>query len=99
MEMAAELVARVAVMPQVMKVVIALEQAVVLDHPVGALADIGLEDGRSDGAVVVGRVDVADVVQQGRDDGFLVRLVAQRPRRALQRVLVAIDPVAERRAR
>jgi hypothetical protein len=98
MGMAAELLAGVPVTPYVVVEVVALEQAMVLDHPVGLFADVGPQHRRGELAVIVRRIDVADVVQQRRHHHVFVRLVLERPGRGLQRVFVAVDPETESRA-
>ncbi len=47
--------------------------------------------------MVVRRQGIADVVEQGADHGLLLGAVAQRPGRALQRMLIAVDLVAQLR--
>ena len=69
-------VACVAVAAHVVRVVVALEQAVLPDHPIGSFRDVGPEDGRRHLTVVVGGQQIADVVQQGSDDHFLVGSIA-----------------------
>src|SRR6516165_10301666 len=62
----------VAIHPSVVEEVIALEHPVVLDDPVVLLADVGPEYGGRHLAVIGRGKVVADVVQQGADDGLLV---------------------------
>jgi hypothetical protein len=93
--MAQERVPGVPVLALVVEVIVALEQAVMQDHPVIAVADIRPQDRRADLAVVLGRQHVANVVQERADHGLLVGAILLRAGRGLQRVLVAIDPVAE----
>jgi hypothetical protein len=89
--MVLELVAQVAVEPEVMEEVVALEDAVVLHHPQVLGAHEGLQDGRRDVGMVEGAERVADVVQQRAGDVLVVAAVAQRAGRGLQRVRVAVD--------
>jgi len=76
---------------EVMGVVVRLELAVVLDDPIGPFRHVGSEDRRREFAMVVGRQLVPDIVQQRRHDQFLVRAVAMRPGRGLERVLEPVD--------
>jgi hypothetical protein len=75
----------------VVKEVVALEDAVVLHHPVVGLAHEGLQDGGGDVGVVEAAERVADVVQQRAHHVLLVAAVAQRAGGGLQRVGVAVD--------
>lgn len=91
MRVALEVVAHVAVQADVVEEVVALEDAVVLHHPVVGLAHEGLEDGGGDVGVVEAAERVADVVQQRAHHVFLVAAVAQGAGGGLQRVGVAVD--------
>ena len=97
--MIAVLVARVAVAAVKMGVVDKLEQTVVTDDPVRALGHVGTQDEGGQLAVAVRGQRVVDVVQQRRNHQLLLRAVAVRPRRGLQRVLQPVDLVAGQRAR
>jgi len=92
--MAAELFALVPVLPEVVKVVVALEQSVFLDHPSGVGMHVGLEDRCGELGVVVLGQEVADVMKKCRDHGLLVRAIALRARRGLERVRVTVDRLA-----
>ena len=90
----AELLAHVPVQAQVVEEVVALEDAVLVHHPVVPLGHIGLHDHRADLGVVRWAQDVADVVHQGADHIFLVASVAVRPRRGLQGMLEPVHRIA-----
>ena len=64
--------------------IIQLEETVIADHPVGLLAYVRLKDGARIFRMVRRRQHVAQVVEQGGDDRFLVGTVAKRARRRLQ---------------
>src|SRR5215471_3546748 len=65
-----------AVLFQVMKVVVALKDVMVLDDPPVLLAHVGAQDRRSQFCVILWRQHVADVVQQGSDNSFGVGSIA-----------------------
>ena len=91
-------VAHVPVAAAVVRVVVQLEDAVVLDHPAAPRRDVTASGSRRHLAVRVRRELVADVVQQGRPRRTPRR--GRRGRRAsrpLQRVLVARHLVAGER--
>jgi len=71
--------------------VVALENPVLLDHPVILRRDEGLQNGGGHVRVVAAAQRVADVVQQRAHHVFFVALVAQRQGGCLQGVRVAID--------
>src|SRR5438067_6189591 len=71
-----ELLAHVPVAADVVEEIVALEDAVLLHHPVVLLRHEGLHDRRGDVRMVVGPEGVADVVQQRADHVFLVAAVA-----------------------
>jgi len=87
----------VTITAEVMEVVVALEQAVVPDDPVGAFIHVGLEDLCGHGAVVLRGYRISDVVEQGGDHHLVGFTVPKCPGGALQGVPVAVDPVAEGR--
>ncbi len=79
-----------------MEVVVPLENAVVLDHPMGFFIDIRGEQRCGSIAVIFRGERVSDVVQQGAHDQVDSLAVAHRSSRGLQRMVVAVDLVAER---
>ena len=91
MRVVPEHVAHVPVQADVVKEVVALENAMVLHHPQIGLAHKGLQNGGCDVRVVVGAQGVANVVQQGADDIFFVATIRQRQCGGLQRVTVPVD--------
>ena len=93
--MVAKGLAAIRVLPDVVKVVVAFEQAVVLEHAVVPVADVGPQDRRRDLAVVHLHQRVADVVERAQTTAPRRRDPGARAR-ALQRVLIAIDLIAER---
>ena len=92
--MAGETVAGVAVAAEMMGVIEALEVAVLFHHPGALLAHEGFQDRSGVFVVIVGRVDVADVVQQRAGDPVGVGAVAPGARRRLQRMAEPGDLVA-----
>src|SRR6202000_1576757 len=72
MRVAAELLAHVTVDAEMVEEIIALEDAVLLDHPVIGFRDEGLETRRRDIRMVVYAERVADVVNKSADDILLV---------------------------
>ncbi len=92
--MAAELLAGVPVFAVVAEVVVALEDAVMLDDPMGRTADVGLQQGGREVRVVLRRQHVTDIVQECCRHRLVVGAVAKGTRRGLQRMLVAVDLVA-----
>ncbi len=98
--MAREAVARMRIAASVMGVVQPLEVAMLLDHPGALLAHERLQDRGGIFVVIVGRVDVADVVQQGAGEPVGIRPVAPGACRRLQRMaeprdLVTGQPLVE----
>src|SRR5438477_471602 len=94
--MAAELLAGVPVLAVVMKVVIALEDAVMLHDPMGRAADIGLQQRRREVRVIFRRQHVADIVQEARGHGLLVRAAAKGAARGHGRKLRSLIQSAPR---
>src|SRR5205823_730258 len=88
---APELVPEVPVHPHVVEEVVALEDGVLLHHPVVLGRHEGLEDGGGDVGVVVGAERVADVVEQGADDVLLVLPGPEGPGGRLEGVRQAVD--------
>ncbi len=86
-----ELVAQVAIHAQVVEEVVALEHAVLFDHPEVFRAYERLEDGGGNVRVVVAAQGVTDIVQQRADDIFLIPTVTVGARRGLDRMFQAID--------
>ena len=93
--MAAELLAHVPIDADVLEEVVALEDAVLLHHPVVRLGHEGLEDRGGDLRVIPRPQQVADVVQQRAHDVLLVlaRLVCASVALS-SRVLQPVDGVA-----
>ena len=91
MRVAAELLAQVAVEAEVVEEIIALEDAMVGDHPVQFLVDERLQDGRGDVGVVVAAQRVADVMKQGPDDILFALAGAVGAGGGLQAVLQPVD--------
>jgi hypothetical protein len=89
--MAPELLAHVAVHPEVVEEIIALEDAVVLAHPVQLLVGEGLDDRRGNIRVIECAERVADVVKQRHHDIILRFPAAMGASRGLKRVLEAVD--------
>ena len=89
--MAGELIADVAVEPEIVEEVVALEDAVLLDHPVVALADERLEDCRADVGMVERPERVADVVDERARDVLVVAISAIGACCCLQGVREPID--------
>ncbi len=77
--------------PEIVEEIIALEDAVMLEHPPVLFRDERLEHRRTKFGMIVRGQRVADIVQQRADDIFLVHAVAVRQRRRLQRMLHAVD--------
>ena len=73
------------------EVVVALEDAVVTNDPLGSLVDVGGENGRRCGAVVVGRERIAEFIDAARDTLWLQNeryqdtVIVERLVRALRR--------------
>ena len=63
-----EAVARVPVGAKVVVVVVALEDLVVEEEPVGVAVDVGREEGGGGLAVALGDEGLRDVVEEARDD-------------------------------
>ena len=89
--MAAELLAHIPVETGKVEIEVALEDPVMLQHPVIFLADIWLEHGRGELGMIGDAENVADVMQQRTDDIFLVPAVAIGERRSLEAPLKTID--------
>src|SRR5262245_61207657 len=88
---AAMCLASVPVEADVVPEVVALEDAVVGDHPEIGRGYERLEDGGSDGRMVEGRQRVAHVMQEGTQYVLLVLTVPFGPGRRLQRMLEPIN--------
>ena len=82
---------RFAVHAEVVEEVVALEDGVLLHHPVVLLRHERAEDGGGDVGVVVGAERVADVVEQGADDVLLVLAGPMGRRRGLEGVREPVD--------
>ena len=74
-----------------MKEVVALEDAVVLYHPVVGFADKGFEDGGCNVWVVKRAQGVANVVQQRTHHVLVITAVPQGARGGLQAMAVTVD--------
>ncbi|MPN41308.1 hypothetical protein SDC9_188851 [bioreactor metagenome] len=85
-----ELLAHIPVQADVMEEIVALEDAVMLDHPVVGFAHKGLENRGGNVGVVEGPEGIANVMQQGAHHILLVAAVAQRARGGLQGVGIAV---------
>ena len=68
-------VARVGVLPDVLKPVISLKQAVVFDDPVVLLADVGSQNRSCELRMIGRRENITNIVQQGASYGFVVRTI------------------------
>src|SRR6266851_31406 len=79
-----------------MKIVVALEDVMVLDDPPVLLAHVGAQDRGSEFRVILRRQHVADIVQQGADNSFGVGSIAQAARRRLQRVSITVNSGSQR---
>ncbi len=89
--MAGELIAQIPIETEMVEEVVALEDPVLLYHPVVALGHERLDDRRPDVRMVVGRERVADVVEQRARDVLVIPIGAIRARRRLQRVREPVD--------
>ena len=92
--MAGELIAQVAVEAEEVEEVVALEDGMLLDHPVQLVAHERFDDRRGDVGVVVRPERVADVVDEGAGDVVVVAVRPVGACRRLQRVRQAIDAEA-----
>ena len=90
--MFAKVLAHVPVHAQIMEEVIPLENGVMLHHPVIGFADKGFQQNRCHVGMVEGAKGIADVMQQGADDVFIVLAVAMGEGGGLQAVLEPVDP-------
>ncbi len=79
---------------EVMRVIEALEIAVLLDHPGALFPHEGFYDGGGIFVVIVGGIDVADVVEQGGNDPVGIRAVPPGARRSLQGMPEPRHPVS-----
>ena len=93
MRMAAILVAHVSVEAEIVEEIVPLEDAVIGDHPVIGLRDVGLQDRGGDVGVVGRSQRIADVMQERTDHIFFIPTVAQGAGRRLQAVLEPVDGV------
>src|SRR4029450_6591613 len=91
MGMPAKRPAHVAVHSEVVKEIIALEDAMMLDHPVELVVDEGLQDRRGDLGMIVGTKRVADIMQQGHDDVGLAFAATMGARCGLEAMLQPVD--------
>ena len=69
-----------------MEIVVALENTVVPHDPFILLADEWGQQVRGNGGVVVGRENVADIVQQGAYDGLVICAITSRSRGRLHAI-------------
>src|SRR5580692_7723059 len=92
--MVAKLVAGVSVAAAVMRVVVGLKQAVLLDDPGDFRAHIGPYDSGGDFRVVVGSQVISHIVDQRRDDEFVIGAVPERTGRGLQGVAQTAHAIA-----
>mmetsp|Transcript_5977 Transcript_5977/g.19419 ORF Transcript_5977/g.19419 Transcript_5977/m.19419 type:complete len:383 (+) Transcript_5977:220-1368(+) len=91
----AEVIFGVAVAVEVVEVVVALEDFVVREEPVGGWVDVGREEGRGGFAVSLGDEVFRDVVEEGRDDEVVGGAVAEGAGRGLEAVFPEVDGLAE----
>ena len=89
--MSLEHIAQIAIQADVMEKIIALEDSVLLHHPVIGVADERPQDRRRHLGMIEGAEHVADIVQQCADHVFVVAPVTQCQGRRLQRMAVPID--------
>ncbi len=74
-----------------MKVIVTLEDVVVLDNPPVLLAHIRAQDRGGEFRVILRCQQIADIVQQGADNSFPIGSIAQAAGRSLQRVNIAVN--------
>ena len=84
-------IALIPVHPEVVKVVVPLNSAVVRHHPMVGFRHVRLEDARGDIGMVKRCQDIANVVEKGTDDVLLVLAVLLGEIRRLQAMREAID--------
>jgi hypothetical protein len=89
-----ELLADIAVFVGVVQVVVALEQAVVLDYPKILFADIRSKNSGGDLTVIVRSKEISDIMQQSADNRFFIGTITFGPRGGLQGMCVTVHPVA-----
>ncbi len=89
--MAAELLAHVTVHANVMEKIVALKDAVFVDHPMVFFRYERLQNGRADFWMIERAECVSDVVQQRAHNLFVVATVFQGERRGKQRMLETVD--------
>ena len=82
-------VAPVAVAAEMMRVVVALEETVLLDDPGDLGPHIGPQNARGEFRMIVRRQIIAHVVNERSDDELVVRPVPPGTRRGLQRMFQA----------
>src|SRR5262249_47655744 len=87
----AKALAEVAVHAEMVEEIVALEDAVLFDHPEVLGGDERLQDGGGDVGMIVSAQRVADVVQEGADDVFFVAAVAVGEGGGLERMSQAVD--------
>ena len=86
--------APVTICAEMMGVVVALEEPVLLDDPGDLRPHVRPDDGAGDFRVIERRQLVPHIVNERRDDELVIRAVAPRARRGLQRMLQPGDRVA-----
>ena len=91
MGMPAELLAHVRIQADVLEKEVTLENPVLFDHPVVGFGYEGFQDCGGNVGMVPGGQRIADVVQQGAHDIFLVFAALVRERRGQQGMLQAVD--------
>src|SRR5229473_7171300 len=84
--MVAKFFAGISIAVIVMRVVVSLEQAMLLDDPRDLGTHIGPDDPGGNFRVVVRRQIVAYVMNERGDDEFVIRTILERTRRGLQGV-------------
>jgi hypothetical protein len=89
-----ELITHVAIEPEVVKKIVALENSVLLDHPVILFRNERLQDGCGDIGVIAGSERVTDVVQKCADDVFLIPSILVRASGGLQAMLQPVNSEA-----
>ena len=85
----------VAVSPDVMKIVVALEQSVMLQHPVILFTNVGSQDRGNHFTVVIRSNHVPEVMEQGTDHGFFIGPVRFSPGCALEAVGITVNLVTK----
>ena len=85
----------IAIFIQVVKIVVSLEQSVMLQNPIVLFTDVWTENGGSNLAVILGSKNISDVMQQSTDNCFFICAIPLCSCRRLQGMNISVNLVSQ----